>query len=82
MKKDSKLMIILRAYIFVLLCTLNTWCIAKDKIIFILSLSGLISITWTYNVRSAALGSWIDRICYSLGAFLGCASALIISKLL
>ena len=40
----------------------------------------LISFVWTLNVRSMAIGGWVDRVLYSTGAMCGAIVGLLVGK--
>ncbi len=75
-------MVFFRAYLFVMLITLNTWCIANNKLVLVLFLSFCISLTWTFNVNSVSNSPFRIKIYYSLGSVCGTATALYLSAFL
>jgi len=75
-------MIFLRAYLLVLLVTLNTWCVANDRYFLVLFVSFCLSMTWTFNVSSMANGNFFKKLLYSTGAVSGTATALLIARYL
>lgn len=68
------------AYIQVLLVVVNTWQVANQKFLGAIIVGFLISLVWTFNVKRVALGEWSTRLIYCLGASLGTASGLLITK--
>jgi hypothetical protein len=69
-------------WIQVTLVCLNTWQIAHGKLAGAVIVSFLISLVWTCNVRTAAFGSWWDRVIYCFGAAGGCATGLWLGRVL
>lgn len=70
----------LTAFVQVLLVALNTYQIAKGKILGSILVGFLISLVWTYNVKRAAFSTNTDRVIYAAGAALGTAAGLLIGK--
>ena len=64
------------------LVVLNTWQIANSKYIGSLVVSFLISLFWTFNVRSVAGGTWSQRLTYCVGGTVGTATGLLLSLIL
>ena len=62
----------------VTLVAINTYQIANRHIIGALIVGFLISLVWTFNIRSA-LGNWHERISYCTGASLGTTTGLYLS---
>ena len=69
-------------YIQIALVAFNTWQIAHQKWISAMFVSFIISVVWTFNVKSIAIGKWAERIVYSLGCALGCGSGILMAKIL
>lgn len=68
------------AYLQVMLVVINTWQVAHQKFVGAVIVGFLISLVWTFNVKRIAFGEWKTRLTYCLGASLGTASGLIITK--
>lgn len=60
---------------------INTWQIAHYKLLGSLGISFLISLIWTFNVKSVAFGDTKDRIIYSSGAALGTIAGMYLTQL-
>jgi hypothetical protein len=69
MKK--RLYIALRAFFIVSFTTANIWLIANKHYNYAISISVIISLMWTLNVKDLALANTYDRIAYILGALTG-----------
>ena len=69
MKK--RLYIALRAFFIVSFTTANIWLIANKHYKCAISISVIISLMWTLNVKDLALANTYDRIAYILGALTG-----------
>lgn len=76
---------ILKPFLFgllqVTLVSLNTYQISKFYLVGAFIVGFLISLTWTFNVRTA-LGTWRDRLSYSTGAAVGTLTGMYMGKLL
>ena len=59
------------------LVALNTYQLANREWVGALIVGFMISLAWTFNVRRAAFGSFIDRLIYASGAMAGTATGLI-----
>ena len=70
----------LYAYTQVMLVVVNTWQVAHQKFYEAIIVGFLISLVWTFNVKRIAFGEWKTRLTYCIGASLGTASGLIITK--
>lgn len=68
------------AYLQVMLVVINTWQVAHQKFVGAVIVGFLISLVWTFNIKRIAFGEWETRLTYCLGASLGTASGLIITK--
>jgi hypothetical protein len=65
----------------VALVAMNTYQIANRHIVGAIIVGFLISLVWTFNIRSA-LGCWSERLSYCLGATIGTATGLYLSSLI
>jgi hypothetical protein len=74
--------IALTGFVQVLLVSLNTYNIAHGHAAAAVSISFLISITWTLNVRSVSIGGWTERILYSASAAFGTVVGMVLSTAL
>jgi hypothetical protein len=74
--------IFFRGWLHVALVSFNMWQIANGKIMGAVLVGFCISLVWTCNVRTAAFGSWYDRITYCLGAALGTYCGLMVPTLI
>lgn len=68
-------------FLQVFFVAVNTLFIAEQKEFWVFSTSFMISIIWSFNVQKVALGSFSDKIIYSLGAALGSFSGLHLASL-
>lgn len=62
----------------VTLVAMNTYQIANRHVVGALIVGFLISLVWTFNIRSA-LGGWSERLSYCFGASAGTATGLYIA---
>lgn len=65
----------------VALVAINTYQIANKHLLGALVVGFLISLVWTFNVRTA-LGSWVERLTYCTGAALGVGTGMAITQLI
>jgi hypothetical protein len=68
-----------RAVLQVTLVALNTYQVANGHYIGAIIVGFLISLVWTFNVKSAAFGSIIDKLIYATGAAVGTGIGLLFS---
>ena len=73
-------LLFITGYIQVVLITLNTWQIANGKYLSAIPVAFAISFLWTLNVKQVAFGNLPQRIIYSCGAMMGCASGMLLSQ--
>ena len=69
-------------FLQVFLISCNTYFISQGFYAGVAVMGFLISFVWSFNVRRVALGTWQDRIKYSLGAGVGSIAGLLFSKLI
>lgn len=74
--------VVLTGYVQVLLVVVNTWMIAHNKYGAAIFVGFFISLVWTLNVKSVTVGTWGERIMYSLAATAGTATGLLIPHLI
>jgi hypothetical protein len=60
----------------------NTYNIAHEKYIGCIIIGFFISLTWSFNVKKIAFGSFLDRIKYCFGAAIGSLSGLLIAMII
>jgi len=66
----------LTGFIQVYFVSINTYFLAKEMYIGVLTASFMISIIWSYNIKKIAFGTTKDRILYAMGASLGSVAGL------
>ena len=80
--QSSQIKLFLRAVLQVTLVALNTYQVANGHYIGAIIVGFLISLVWTFNVKSAAFGSIIDKLIYASGAAIGTGIGLLFSTFL
>jgi hypothetical protein len=73
--------LLISGYVQVLLVAVNVYQISHGHYIGALIVGFLISLVWTFNVKSIALGTWTDRIAYSLAAAAGTMTGMALPQL-
>ena len=63
--------ILIRAWLIVMLITLNTYLITKGLFNYSLIVGIGIALMWTLNVKDLSVSSWKDRLAYITGSFIG-----------
>lgn len=81
-KRNNQIKLFARAILHVTLIALNTYQLANQHYVGGIIVGFLISLVWTFNVKSAAYGSLNDKLIYSSGAAIGTAIGLLISTIL
>lgn len=76
----SKYKLFVSGFIQVFFVAINTYLIAKTLYVYVFYCSVLISLTWSYNVKKVAFGTFADRMYYALGAGFGSAIGLAITS--
>jgi K+ transporter len=71
-----KLPLMITGFIQVYFVSINTCFLAKGMYAPVLLAAFMISWIWTFNVKSVAFGTHIDRLIYATGAALGSISGL------
>jgi hypothetical protein len=82
LNQSSQIKLFLRAVLQVTLVALNTYQVANGHYIGAIIVGFLISLVWTFNVKSAAFGSIIDKLIYASGAAIGTGIGLLFSTFL
>jgi hypothetical protein len=77
--RSSQIKLFFRAVLQVTLVALNTYQVANGHYIGAIIVGFLISLVWTFNVKSAAFGSIIDKLIYATGAAVGTGIGLLFS---
>jgi len=72
---------LLTGWLQVALVAINTYQMANRHVAGALLVGFLISLVWTFNVRTA-LGNWPERLTYCTGAALGAGTGLLITHLI
>lgn len=80
MKK--KLSLATMAFMQLALVACNILFISRGQIVFMLITSFIISMLWSFNIKTVAFGNMWDRIAYSFGAGLGTYVGWTISHLI
>lgn len=62
--------------------SLNTYFISKEYYLGISIAAFMISLIWCFNVTKIAVGTWRDKITYSLGATAGSLSGVYVASLI
>lgn len=78
----GKVGLILSGFIIVCLVSLNTYQVSHQHYVGAGLVGFLISLTWTYNVKKVAFGSWVDRCMYAGGASLGTVVGMLVATIL
>jgi len=79
LNRSSQIKLFFRAVLQVTLVALNTYQVANGHYIGAIIVGFLISLVWTFNVKSAAFGSIIDKLIYATGAAVGTGIGLLFS---
>lgn len=77
--RNSQIKLFFRAMLQVTLVALNTYQVAHGHYIGAIIVGFLISLVWTFNVKSAAFGSFYDKLIYASGAAVGTGIGLLFS---
>ena len=77
--QSNQLKLFLRAILQVTLVALNTYQVANAHYVGAVIVGFLISLVWTFNVKSAAFGSFKDKLVDASGAAVGTALGLTFS---
>lgn len=77
--RNSQIKLFFRAVLQVTLVALNTYQVAHGHYIGAIIVGFLISLVWTFNVKSAAFGSFYDKLIYASGAAVGTGIGLLFS---
>ena len=78
----NKLLLFFSAFFQVGLVSCNVVLISHGNVLGMIGVGIGISMLWSYNIKSVALGSFSQRIIYALGSGIGTYAGYLISKLL
>lgn len=79
LSRNSQIKLFFRAMLQVMLVALNTYQVSHGHFIGAVIVGFLISLVWTFNVKSAAFGSFYDKLIYATGAAVGTGIGLLFS---
>jgi hypothetical protein len=79
LQRLNRPLLFFRAYIQVGLVAINTYQLAHGYYLGAFIVGFLISLVWSYNVKSMAFGSFADKVSYALGAACGTVTGLYIA---
>jgi len=82
LNQNNQVRLFCRAALQLTLIALNTYQLANKHYLGSIIVGFLISLVWTFNVKSAAFGSLNDKIVYALGASVGTGIGLLFSTII
>jgi hypothetical protein len=72
----SRLLLLITGFIQVYFVSINTCFLAQGMYAGVIVAAFIISLIWTFNVKSVAFGTNVDRLIYASGASAGSVTAL------